>query len=113
MSKFRSIRKRAILFSGAAIIALAGSGLAFQHYTNASAQPAEAPPAVMPAIPVTVRTVNPDDVMIWSEFSGRMAAVDFAEIRPAGQRPHHPGSFRRRPIREGGRGAVRHRPASL
>ena len=81
MSQFRSIRKRAILFSGAAIIALAGSGIAFQHYTNASAQPAQMP-AVMPAIPVTVRTVNPDDVMIWSEFSGRMTAVDFAEIRP-------------------------------
>lgn len=82
MSKFSSIRKRVVLFGGAAIIALAGSGLAFQHYTNASAQPAEAPPAVMPATPVTVRTVNPDEVMIWSEFSGRMAAVDFAEIRP-------------------------------
>jgi len=81
MSKFKSIRKRAILFSGAAIIALAGSGIAFQHYTNASAQPSEAP-AVMPAIPVSVKTVSQDDVMIWSEFSGRLSAVDFAEIRP-------------------------------
>ena len=81
MSKLKTIRKRAILFGGAAVIALAGSGLAFQHYTNASAQPAEAP-AVMPAIPVSVKTVSPDDVMIWSEFSGRMNAVDFAEIRP-------------------------------
>jgi multidrug efflux system membrane fusion protein len=81
MSKLKSIRKRAVLFGGAAVIALAGSGLAFQHYTNASAQPAEAP-AVMPAIPVSVKTVSPDDVMIWSEFSGRLSAVDFAEIRP-------------------------------
>jgi multidrug efflux system membrane fusion protein len=81
MSKFKTIRKRVILFGGAAVIALAGSGLAFQHYTNASAQPAEAP-AVMPAIPVSVKTVNPDEVMIWSEFSGRLSAVDFAEIRP-------------------------------
>ncbi len=81
MSKFRNIRKRAVLFSGAAIIALAGSGVAFQHYTNASAQPAETP-TVMPAVPVMVRTVNPDDVMIWSEFSGRLSAVDYAEIRP-------------------------------
>ena len=82
MSQFRSIRKRAVLFGGAAIIALAGSGLAFQHYTNASAQPAEAPPAVMPAVPVAVKTVSPDDVMIWSQFSGRLNAVDFAELRP-------------------------------
>jgi len=81
MSQFNSIRKRAILFGGAAIIALVGSGLAFQHYTNASAQPAETP-TVMPAVPVIVRTVNPDDVMIWSEFSGRLSAVDYAEIRP-------------------------------
>jgi multidrug efflux system membrane fusion protein len=36
----------------------------------------------MPAIPVNVRTVTPDDVTIWSEFSGRLSAVDFAEIRP-------------------------------
>jgi len=81
MSKFSRLKNRAILFGGAAIIALAGSGLAFQHYTNASAQPAEIP-SVMPAVPVVVRTVNPDDVMIWSEFSGRMSAVDYAEIRP-------------------------------
>src|SRR5262245_38701457 len=81
MSKIATLRKRAALFGGAAIIVLAGSGLAFHHYTNASAQPAQAP-MVMPAVPVSVKTVSPDDVMIWSEFSGRMSAVDFAEIRP-------------------------------
>jgi membrane fusion protein, multidrug efflux system len=79
MSTLNSMRKRAILFGGAATIALIASGAAFQHYNNATAQPA---PAAMPAIPVSVRTVNPDDVMIWSEFSGRMSAVDYAEIRP-------------------------------
>jgi len=77
----KSYRKTATLFAATAVIAI-GSALAFQHYTNASAQPAEAPPAVMPATPVSVKTVSPDDVMIWSEFSGRMNAVDFAEIRP-------------------------------
>jgi len=81
MSKMNSYRKTATLFAATAVIAV-GSALAFQHYTNASAQPAEAPPAVMPATPVSVKTVSPDDVMIWSEFSGRMNAVDFAEIRP-------------------------------
>jgi multidrug efflux system membrane fusion protein len=77
----KSYRKTATLFAATAVIAI-GSALAFQHYTNASAQPAETPPAVMPATPVSVKTVSPDDVMIWSEFSGRMNAVDFAEIRP-------------------------------
>jgi multidrug efflux system membrane fusion protein len=63
------------------MIAVAGSGLAVKEYTNASAQPVGAP-AAMPAIPVNVRTLAPDEVMIWSEFSGRLSAVDFAEIRP-------------------------------
>jgi membrane fusion protein, multidrug efflux system len=81
MSALNSIRKRAILFGGAATIALIASGAAFHHYSHATAQPAHAQ-AAMPAIPVSVRTVNPDDVMIWSEFSGRMSAVDYAEIRP-------------------------------
>jgi membrane fusion protein, multidrug efflux system len=76
----KNIRKRVVLFAGAAVIAI-GSALAFQHYTYVSAQPAEAP-AVVPVIPVVVKTVSSDDVMIWSEFSGRLSAVDFAEIRP-------------------------------
>src|SRR6185503_12811939 len=76
----KSIRKRVVLFAGAGVIAI-GSALAFQHYTYVNAQPAEAP-AAMPAIPVSVKTVSSDDVMIWSEFSGRLSAVDFAEIRP-------------------------------
>ncbi len=76
----KNIRKRVILLAGAAVIAI-GSALAFQHYTYASAQPAEVP-AVTPAVAVVVKTVSTDDVMIWSEFSGRLSAVDFAEIRP-------------------------------
>jgi multidrug efflux system membrane fusion protein len=80
MSKTKSYRKTATLFAATTVIAV-GSALAFHHYTNASAQTAEAP-AVMPAVPVVVRTVNPDEVMIWSEFSGRLSAVDYAEIRP-------------------------------
>src|SRR5262245_52053360 len=79
MSRYTALRKKIILLSGAAVLALAASGAAFHHYTNASAQ---TPPMVMPPTPVSVRTVYPDDVMIWSEFSGRMNAVDFAELRP-------------------------------
>ena len=75
----KSYRKTLTSFAATTVIAV-GSALAFQHYTNASAQPTE--PVAMPATPVVVRTVNPDVVMIWSEFSGRLSAVDFAEIRP-------------------------------
>jgi membrane fusion protein, multidrug efflux system len=35
-----------------------------------------------PAVPVTVRTLTEKPVRLWSEFSGRMEAVNFAEIRP-------------------------------
>jgi multidrug efflux system membrane fusion protein len=40
---------------------------------------ASAPP---PAVPVTVRTLQERKVRLWSEFSGRLQAVDAAEIRP-------------------------------
>jgi multidrug efflux system membrane fusion protein len=76
----KSYRKTATLFAATAVIAI-GSAVAFQHYTHVNAQPAETP-MVMPPTPVAVKTLSPDEVMIWSEYSGRMAAVDFAEIRP-------------------------------
>jgi membrane fusion protein, multidrug efflux system len=34
------------------------------------------------AVPVGVATVMPHDVQLWTEFSGRLNAVDSAEIRP-------------------------------
>ena len=40
-----------------------------------------APPAA-PAPRVTVQTITPRKVHVWSEFSGRLRAVDSAEIRP-------------------------------
>jgi multidrug efflux system membrane fusion protein len=39
-------------------------------------------PAAMPPMRVTVTTVVPRRVRVWSEFSGRLRAVDAAEIRP-------------------------------
>jgi multidrug efflux system membrane fusion protein len=35
-----------------------------------------------PPTPVVVQTLSEQDVRLWSEFSGRMHAVDYAEIRP-------------------------------
>ena len=43
---------------------------------------APAPPAAQQAIPVGVITVRPAAVRTWSEFSGHLRAVDYAEIRP-------------------------------
>ncbi len=34
------------------------------------------------AMPVTIETVQPEPVQIWQTFSGRITAVDYAEIRP-------------------------------
>jgi multidrug efflux system membrane fusion protein len=45
------------------------------------ATPEEAPPAPR-AIPVVVRTLAEQKIRVWSEYSGRLHAVDSAEIRP-------------------------------
>ena len=72
------IRKRAIVGFGA-VVALGGAGVAAYHMAaNVNAQPPAAP---LPPL-VGIVTVKPQNVHIWSEFSGRMRAVDFAEIRP-------------------------------
>jgi multidrug efflux system membrane fusion protein len=35
-----------------------------------------------PPVPVTVKTMAPRRIRVWTEFSGRLSAVDSAEIRP-------------------------------
>ncbi|HWK47608.1 MAG TPA: efflux RND transporter periplasmic adaptor subunit [Stellaceae bacterium] len=63
-----------------AIIAAAIAGAA---YTVHGISPSEAgPPVQVPAVPVVVHTLAEQKVRIWSEFSGRLHAVDSAEIRP-------------------------------
>jgi membrane fusion protein, multidrug efflux system len=42
----------------------------------------DAPPAAMPPAIVTVASVQPQSVRVWSDFSGRLTAVNSAEIRP-------------------------------
>ncbi len=66
------------LFFGAAALLIAGKlGLTAYH---AVADVASPPPAA--PVPVTVASVLPRHMRLWSEFSGRLAAVDSAEIRP-------------------------------
>jgi multidrug efflux system membrane fusion protein len=47
---------------------------------GASAHPAGAP--AMPPMPVAVKTLSEQNVVLWSEYSGRMNAVDYVEVRP-------------------------------
>jgi multidrug efflux system membrane fusion protein len=70
----RTLRRQAF---GAALFLLLGGGYALYH---ANAKPApEAGPA---ASPVSVQVLKPQTVKPFAEFSGRISAVDYAEIRP-------------------------------
>jgi membrane fusion protein, multidrug efflux system len=67
------------LFQSAAGLVVA-SGLVFGGYHAFAGSSPEA--AVQPAVPVTVAAVETRPVRLWSEFSGRLTAVDSAEVRP-------------------------------
>ncbi len=69
--------KRRIFLGAVALALLTSGGIAFYH---ATAKPAA--PMANPAVPVTVETLKPQRISPWSEFSGRINAVDYAEVRP-------------------------------
>jgi multidrug efflux system membrane fusion protein len=66
------------LLAGLAIVALLAGGVEL-YRSNSFAAPA---PAANAPTPVSVETASIHNVRIWSEFSGRMTAVNSAEIRP-------------------------------
>jgi multidrug efflux system membrane fusion protein len=69
-------RRRAALLAGTAALLLV-AGAIYQRSA------ADAPPAVADmAVAVSARVLAPQSVRIWSEFSGRLTAVDAADIRP-------------------------------
>jgi multidrug efflux system membrane fusion protein len=70
--------RRSALIGAAALAVLGGGWFALNH-TGADATPVA---AVASAVPVNVLTVRPQTVRIWSTFSGKLNAVDYAEIRP-------------------------------
>ena len=72
---------RVVLFTGAAAIAISAGFLGFHEFSGASAQP-KASAVQIPVVPVSVETIIPTETRVWSEFSGRLNAVDYAEIRP-------------------------------
>jgi multidrug efflux system membrane fusion protein len=69
------------LIAGAIAALLVAAGVYAVRGSNASHSEALGS-AATPAVPVTVRTLTEQKVRIWSEFSGRLQAVDVAEIRP-------------------------------
>jgi len=74
-----SNRRRRILFTTAAVLAVLGAGAGYYSMPDAGRVSAA---VAAPSVPVDVETVAPQSVRIWSTFSGRMHAVDSAEIRP-------------------------------
>lgn len=70
------------LLGAGVVLAVSAGGLSLipdLHRTGAHAEnPAPAPAAV----PVSVATVEQRDTTIWSEFSGRLEAVERVEVRP-------------------------------
>jgi multidrug efflux system membrane fusion protein len=72
-------KKRVAVFA----TALVGLTLAGGLYLGRGAAPSAAQEAAAaPAVPVVVRTLAERKIRLWSEFSGRLHAVDIAEIRP-------------------------------
>ena len=71
------LRNRPYLLGSVALAAV----LAVFSLTHESGR-ASAGPTVAAPVPVVARTITPRDVRIWSSFSGRMQAVDAADVRP-------------------------------
>ena len=61
---------------------LIGALLWLAPLTGCSKTQAEQAPAAPPAVPVFTTTVKEEPIRTWSEFSGRLQAVNYAEIRP-------------------------------
>ncbi|MEO8300690.1 MAG: efflux RND transporter periplasmic adaptor subunit [Rhizomicrobium sp.] len=74
-SPARKLRRQ---LAGAALFLLIAGGYGLYHASAKSAPQPQAPAAS----PVTVEILKPRTVKPFAEFSGRIAAVDYAEIRP-------------------------------
>jgi multidrug efflux system membrane fusion protein len=76
-ARIRPILARRLLVAGV-LASIAAGGVYLAQMPRASV----GAPAAPPPPTVTVETLAPRKVRIWSEFSGRLHAVDSAEIRP-------------------------------
>lgn len=74
----RNLLKKRAFLGGLALVGMAVVGLSLH---NAGATP-DPTPTASAAIAVTVAAVDAKPVRLWSEFSGRLTAVDSADVRP-------------------------------
>lgn len=72
----RTIRRPLLAATIVTLLVAAGA------YSLRTPQAGGAAPGAPPPVSVTVRTLAPEKVRLWSEFSGRLHAVESAEIRP-------------------------------
>lgn len=81
MKRLLAVFKRYPLTSVAAVLLIAALAKGIYHLSDAHADQAGAEGAFAP-IPVSVVTAAEQNVRLWTEFSGKLEAVDFVEIRP-------------------------------
>ena len=84
------------------------------HKSSTAAAAVASPPPPKPPTPVVVQDPQPAATSgSGSNISGRLHAIDYAEIRPEVSGAHHRRQVRRRPDGQAGRPALRHRSAPL
>lgn len=64
------------------MIALLGGGALVFQFSPLGQAVAQGADGEMPPMPVPVVTIEEKPIQLWKEFSGRMMAVDYVEIRP-------------------------------
>lgn len=77
----RLMKSRGVLLAGVALAGLLAGGAVLAESGFGAAEPTQLQ-AEAEAVTVNVRTVTPKKVQVWSSFSGRLKAVDSAELRP-------------------------------
>lgn len=75
-------KRTLLLASAVALIAMGSAGALFYANTSAQASTVDLAAAAPQAMPVAATKVESAPLAIWKNFSGRLQAVDYAEIRP-------------------------------
>ncbi|MEM6811115.1 MAG: efflux RND transporter periplasmic adaptor subunit [Pseudomonadota bacterium] len=78
------MKKQPKIFKFSLLIALLSClGLGYYFYNkNAIADEGGAPGGMPQAMPVTVNVIEPSKTQLWQDYSARLEAIEFAEIRP-------------------------------
>ncbi|BCW87650.1 Multidrug resistance protein MdtE [Alphaproteobacteria bacterium SO-S41] len=75
------MKSRGVLLAGVALVGLLTGGAVLAESGFVASEPVQIQAENQAPI-VNVRTVTPRKVQVWSSFSGRLKAVDSAELRP-------------------------------